>query len=298
MDLLRDLRALVRTVETGSFAAVARETRESHSAVTRQIAQLESHFGVRLLHRTTHGMSLTDDGRGLLKYARQILELHESMEGALRSQSVSPKGTVRLATTVTFSIFLVPRVPLLMQRYPELSLELVVADHVMDLIETNLDLAVRLGPIADSSLIARQIYKADRVMVAAPSYLERRGEPTVPDDLRNHDCLLHEFNAGTWEFQGPERPIDVSISSRVCTNSIEVVHGLALLGQGIALLPWVRAIDDVRAGRLRRVLKDYQVPAVPVFIVYPSRRRLAPRTRAVIDFLVEQVRDLGSLQVV
>jgi DNA-binding transcriptional LysR family regulator len=298
MDLLRDLRAFVRTAETGSFAAVARETHQSHSAVTRQIAQLESHFGVRLLHRTTHGMSLTDDGRELLEYALQMLELRDAMEGVLRSQSVSPKGTVRLAMPVNFSVFMVPRIPLLMQRYPELSLEVVVADHVLDLIEARLDLAVRPGPIADSSLIARQFYESRRIMVAAPSYLERRGEPAVPHDLRNHDCLLHEFHAGIWGFQGPEGPIDVTISSRFCANSTEVLQRLALLGQGIALLPVLRAIDDVRAGQLRRVLKDYQVPAVPVFIVYPSRRHLPPRTRVVIDFLVEQVTSLSSFEVV
>ncbi len=135
-------------------------------------------------------------------------------------------------------------------------------------------------------------------MVAAPSYLDRRGAPAVPDDLRNHDCLLHEFFGGIWRLQGPEGPVDVSVSSRFFANSTEVLHGLALLGQGIALLPLLLAIDDVRAGRLRRVLKDYQVEAMPAFIVYPSRRHLPPRTRVVIDFLVEQVRDLGSLELV
>ncbi len=159
MDLLRDLRAFVRTVETGSFAAVARETHESHSAVTRQIAQLEAHFGVRLFHRTTRGMSLTDDGRELLGYARQMLELEEAMEGSRRSRSVSPKGTVRLTTTVTFGVFLIPRIPLLMQRYPELSLELVTADRKLDLIEERIDLALRRGPITNSSLVARQLYE-------------------------------------------------------------------------------------------------------------------------------------------
>jgi DNA-binding transcriptional LysR family regulator len=298
MDLLRDLRAFVRTVETGSFAAVARETHESHSAVTRQISQLEAHFGVRLFQRTTRRMSLTDDGRELLEYARQMLELQDAVEGALRSQRGSPKGTVPLATMVYFGIFLIPRIPLLMERYPDLSLELVTPARVRDLIKEGLDLAVRPGPIADSSLVARQLHESRHIMVAAPSYLDRRGEPAVPDDLRNHDCLVHEINAGLWRLQGPEGPVDVSVSSRFCANSTEVLRGLALLGQGIALLPVLLAIDDVRAGRLRRVLKDYQVEAMPAFIVYPSRRHLPPRTRVVIDFLVEQVRDLGSMELV
>jgi DNA-binding transcriptional LysR family regulator len=297
MDLLRDLRAFVRTVETGSFAAVARETHESHSAVTRQIAQLEAHFGVRLFHRTTHGMSLTDDGRELLGHARQMLELEEAMEGSLRYQSVSPKGTVRLATSIAFSIFLVPRIPLLMERYPELSLELVTVDPPFpDLIEARLDLAVRVGPNADSSLVARHLYEGRRITSAAPSYLGRWGIPAVPGDLRKHNCLMHEFDAGTWRFKGPDGTIEVAVSSRFCANSSEVLHGLTLSGQGITLLPELRVIDDIRAGRLRRLLAEYQVPPVPVFVVYPSRRHLPPRTRVVIDFLVEQVGDLSSVE--
>jgi DNA-binding transcriptional LysR family regulator len=296
MDLLRDLRAFVRTVETGSFAAVARETHESHSAVTRQIAQLEAHFGVRLLHRTTHGMSLTDDGRELLGYARQMLEVEDAMEGALRSQSVSPKGTVRLGTSIGFSVFLVPRIPLLMERHPELSLELVAADQFPDLIEARLDVAVRPGPFADASLVARQIYALRRITLASPSYIERHGTPAVPEDLRNHRCLLHELDAGIWRFKGPDGPIEVAVPSRFCANSSEVLHDLTLNGEGIALISEPRVINDIRAGRLRPVLADYPAPLAPIFIVYPSRRYLPPRTRVVIDFLVEQVRDLSSLE--
>jgi DNA-binding transcriptional LysR family regulator len=297
MDLLRDLRAFVRTVETGSFAAVARETHESHSAITRQIAQLEAHFSVRLLHRTTHGMSLTDDGRELLEYARQMLELQEAMEGSLRYQSVSPRGTVRLATPIAFSIFLVPRIPLLMERYSELSLQLIAADPPFpDPIEARLDLAVRVGPIADSSLVARHLYDGRRITSAVPSYLERWGTPAVPEDLRKHNCLRHEFDAGMWRFKGPDRTIEVAVPSRFCANSSEVLHGLTLNGQGISLLPELRVIDDIRAGRLRRLLAEYQVPSVPIYMVYPSRRYLPPRTRVVIDFLVQQVRDLSSAE--
>ncbi len=296
MDKIRNLRTFTRTAETGSFASVARETHESHSAVTRQIAQLESHFGVRLFHRNTRSLSLTDDGRELLGYANQLLEMEDAMEGALRQQRTSPHGLVRLGTTIAFSLFLVPRIPLLLERYPGLALELVVRDHITDLIEERLDIAARVGPITDLSLVARQFLSARRVAVAAPAYLERRGVPTVPDDLQDHDCLLHEdwHDAEGWRFEGPNGPIRMRVSSRFCANNSEVLHAAVLSGQGVAMLPELRVIDDVHAGKLRHVLAEFQAPAQPGFIVYPSRRHLPPRTRVVIDFLLEQVRDLQA----
>ncbi|HEX5327540.1 MAG TPA: LysR family transcriptional regulator [Acetobacteraceae bacterium] len=294
MDLLRALAAFARVTETGSFSAVARERHESQSAVTRLITQLEAHFGVRLFHRSTRRVALTEDGRELLGHARQMLEMAAAMEAGLGRQRGSPQGLVRLGTSVAFGLFLTPRVPGLLARHPGLLLELVMRDQFGDLIEERLDLATRSGPIADTSVVARAIGTARRIAVAAPVYLERRSPPAEPADLAAHDCILHNGpdDAAGWRFVGPGGLFAIPVTGRFSANDSEAVHVAVLGGQGIAMLPELRVIDDIRAGRLHRVLAGYQSPGEPAFITYPSRRHLAPRTRAVIEFVAEQVREM------
>jgi DNA-binding transcriptional LysR family regulator len=180
MDLLGALGVLVRVVETGSFSAVARERELTQAAVARQVSQLEDHFGVRLFHRTTRKLSLTDDGEMLLGLARPVLNGIEAMEAALGQQSALPVGLVRVGATVTSMRFLSQRLPALLADHPGLKVELVVGDRLGDMIEDRLDLAMRFGEITDTSLVARRSGTAVRVAAAAPSYIERHGEPSSP----------------------------------------------------------------------------------------------------------------------
>lgn len=297
MDLLGALGILVRVVEAGSFSAVAREREISQSAVTRQVAQLEQHFGVRLFHRTTRRLSLTDDGQALLGHARHVLETAEEMEAALGLQSRSPTGLVRVGVSVAGARFLASRLPTLAQRHPGLRVELVVRDQFADMIEERLDLAVRSGDIADVSLVARRIGHLGRAVVAAPFYLERNGAPSIPDDLADHNCLVHDVgpDSDTWRFTGPEGPMSVRVSGWFLANDSGTVRVAARAGHGIALLPEMQVIDDLRAGRLFRLLSDYPSQRLPIHLVYPSRRNLAPRTRVVMDFLLEQIRQVQAL---
>ena len=297
MDLIAALRAFDRVVQTGSFSAVARENRTSQSAVTRLIAQLEEHFGVRLLHRTTRRLSLTDDGRALLAHARQVLEAADDMEVGLGRQSGSVQGVVRVGTSVAGGLFLAPRLPELLARHPGLSVDLVVQDRLGDMIEDRLDLAWRSGEIADSSLVARQIGRLGRAAVAAPIYLERHGAPSSPEDLSRHDCLVHEVGSDSdvWRFTGPDGLIDVKVTARFRANDSEAVRFATRAGYGISLLPELTVLNDLRAGRMYRLLVDYPSQVVPVHLVYPSRRNLAPRTRVVMDFMVEQARKVPEL---
>lgn len=292
MDLIGALRSFTRVAETGSFSAVARETGSSQSAVTRQVAQLEEHFRVRLFHRTTRRLSLTDDGQSLLSHARQLLEYAESMEAELGSHSVSPAGLVRVGTPVAAGLFLAPRMPSLLSRHPGLEVELVMRDQIGDMVEERLDLALHAGEVADSSLVTRRIGMFGRVAVAAPSYLEMHGTPSTPLDLTNHVCVIHDSgpDSTTWRFTGPDGPITVRVSGAFLANNSQAVHLVARNGHGIALLAQVQVIDDIRSGRLIRVLSDYPSQEVPVQIMYPSRRNLAPRTRVVMDFLVHELR--------
>jgi DNA-binding transcriptional LysR family regulator len=292
MDLLRALSTFNRITETGSFSAVARETHSSHSAVTRLIGQLEAHFGVRLFHRTTRNLSLTEDGQELLGHALRVLEATTDMEGALGNHRDTPAGLVRLGLPATTALVLVPRMGPLLERYPGLSVELVVRDHFGDLVEERLDVVLQTGPPSDTSSMTRVVATAERVLVAAPTYLERNGKPTHPTRLADHSCIVHEAgpDSAVWQFSGPGGPIEVAVSGAFRANNRVVVHHAALAGYGIAFLPLLPIADDLRAGRLSRVLAEYPSEPGQTYLIYPSRRHLAPRTRVVIDFLVKQLR--------
>jgi DNA-binding transcriptional LysR family regulator len=297
MDLIDALRCFVRVVETGSFSAVSRESQISQSAVSRQVAQLEEHFKARLFHRSTRRLSLTDDGQSLLTHARRLMDVTDEMEEALGRQSSSPTGLVRLGTSIAGGLVLAPRLPLLLARYPGLRVELVMHDQLGDMVEDRLDLEWRSGEIADASLVARRVGETGRAVVAAPLYLERYGVPSVPDDLTAHACLIHSAmtNPNTWRFTGPEGSLDVCVTGAFIANDSTAVLRAARSGHGIALLHEIEVVDDLQAGRLRRLLKDYPSQILPVHVIYPSRRNLAPRTRVVMEFVIEQAQEIQAL---
>jgi DNA-binding transcriptional LysR family regulator len=205
MDLLGALGVLVRVVETGSFSAVARERELSQAAVARQVSQLEEHFGVRLFHRTTRKLSLTDDGGMLVGLARPVLEGVDALEVALGQQSASPVGLVRVGVTVAASRFLAQRLPTLLADHPGLKVELVVGDRLGDMIEDRLDLAMRVGEITDTSLVARRCGTTVRVAAATPSYIKRHGDdPSSPAELADHICIVHDV--------GPDSDVWTSVA--------------------------------------------------------------------------------------
>jgi DNA-binding transcriptional LysR family regulator len=296
MDLLGALGILVRVVETGSFSAVARERELSQAAVARQVSQLEERFGVRLFHRTTRKLSLTDDGEMLLGLARPVLDGVDGLEAALGRQSASPVGLVRVGVPVATSRLLAQRLPMLLADHPGLKVELVVGDRLGDMIEERLDLAMRVGEIKDASLVARRSGIAERVAAAAPSYIKRHGEPSSPSDLANHTCIVHGVgpNSDVWTFVTPDGPRDFLVSGGFLANDVRAVHLAARTGYGIAYLALFEVFDDLRNGRLVRVLRDFPATGVPYSLVYPSRRHLAPRTRLVIDFIGEQLRQVQA----
>ena len=296
MDTIEALRTFVRVVETGSLTAVAREMSASQSTITRHINQLEDHFGVRLLHRTTRHLSLTDDGVGLHGHARSILESVEGMELALGRHNSLPTGHVRVAAPVSLGMQLMKRVPVLLARYPGLTVELVLQDRLGDMVEERLDLAVTVGEVPGLSLIKRGLGAVTRIAVAAPDYLQRRGWPRQPDDLANHECIVRRMTPGDmeWRLTGPEGTTGVAVRGVLSTNNHEAVRHDALNGLGIALLPEYLVVDDLRSGGLEHVLPEYGSETAPAYVVYPSRHHLAPRTRRVIDFLIEEVRRLRA----
>jgi DNA-binding transcriptional LysR family regulator len=297
MDLLGGLGVLARVVETGSFSAVAREREVSQAAVARQIAQLEEHFGVRLLHRTTRKLSLTDDGQMLLGLARPVLDGVDGMEAALGRQRASPVGLVRVGVTVTGSRFLAQRLPALLAAHPGLKVELVVSDRFGDMIEDRLDLAVRVGEVTDASLVVRRVGTASFVVVAAPSYIERNGRPATPADLAGHTCIVHDVapDSNVWTFVTSDGSQPFHVSGGFLANDVSAVRIAARSGYGIALLPLLEVLDDLNSGVLVCMLSEFPSPGIPFSLVYPSRRHLAPRTRVVFDFIQEQTRQIQAM---
>ena len=296
MDLLGALGVLVRVVETGSFSAVARERELSQAAIARQVSQLEDHFGVRLFHRTTRKLSLTDDGEMLLGLARPVLDGVEGIQSALGLHSAAPVGLVRVGVTVAASRFLSLRLPALLADHPGLKVELVVSDRLGDMVEERLDLAIRVGDISDASLVVRRGGTAVRVAVAAPDYIERRGKPAAPADLANHTCIVHDLGTDSdlWTFVTPEGSRSVRVSGGFLANDIRAVHLAARSGYGIAHLVLVEVFDDLLNGQLVRVLSDFPSPGYTFSLVYPSRRHLAPRTRLVLEFIMAEMRRVQS----
>jgi len=296
MDLINGLQTFIRVVETGSFSAVARESNTSQSAVTRQVAQLEDHFGVRLLHRTTRKLSLTDEGQALVARARHLLEEAEDLEDTFARNGGEPTGLVRIGVPVGAAILLVKDITSLLHRYPGLSLELVISEELSDLVEERLDLALRFGQSPDTSLVSRAIAMIGSAPVAAPAYLEKYGAPSHPSELLNHTCIIHDLGSAStqWSFTGPDGAVEVEVSGAFRSNNTLVVRQAVLAGYGIALLSDPLIVDDIRGSQLYRLLPDYAARRRPAYVVYPSRRHLALRTRVVIDFMIERFRHLEN----
>lgn len=293
MDLLAAFHAFSRVAESGSFSAVAREMGTTQPAISRQIAALEDHLGARLLHRSTRALALTEDGKDLLAHTARVLEAVEEAQAAVGRRRTSPAGLVRIGSSVGFGrLFIAPRIRALLERHPELSIDLALSDGIQDLIGEGLDLAVRIGEVDDTALIARRIGSTDRLVIASADYLDRHGEPTHPAELADHACLIFNRIASPldWHFTGPGGPLTVHVSGRFQSNNGEAMREAVLAGMGIGFLPaWVFR-GELVSGEARAILRDWQSPRTPINAVYPSRRYLAPRTRAVLDFLVDEFR--------
>jgi DNA-binding transcriptional LysR family regulator len=293
VDLLTAYRAFVRVAEAGSFSAVAREMGTTQPAVSRQVAALEDHLGARLIQRSTRRLTLTEDGREFLAQARHALEAFEESLASVGRQQRRPAGLVRIGAPLVFGRrSLAPRIPRLLARYPELSVDLRFSGARQDLISEGLDLVIRPGEVGDTSLVARRLGSFAILTVASAEYLDRHGEPARPQDLATHECVIfdRDENGRIWHFEGPGGAASVRVQGRFASDSIDAIREAVLAGVGIAVLPAWLVSEALTEGRVRPVLQDWPRPRLPLHVVYPSRRHLPPRTRAVIDFLVQEFR--------
>lgn len=295
MDRLELWRTYVRVVETGSFSAVAREMETTQPRISKQIAALEAQLGVRLLRRSTRKLSMTDEGERLYVEARRIVEEVAEIELRLRGAG-EPRGTLHVACPSAISrLKLLPLSSSFARRYPELGLEFSISDRFVDLVEEGIDVAIRIGEVANTDLRARRIGTARRMCVATPNYLEQHGRPKTPADLRAHHCIIYTLLAtgSNWPFIG----MPVKVSGRVRGNSPEVISAMAEAGLGIAMAPGWLFEAAVAAGRLRAILSDWPLPDLPIHALYQAGRSVPTRIRLFVDFLAAELAQDQDLRI-
>ena len=288
------MEAFVRVVDAGSFSTAARQWGRSKAVVSKYITSLESHLGVQLIQRTTRSLSLTEAGRAYRARCTDVLGEIQALEASLREAVAAPRGPLRITAPPGFaSHYLDVMTKDFLARFPEVTLDLDLTHRMVDLVEENIDLAIRVTDPRDSSLVARRIAPAPIIAVAAPSYLRRRGTPQNPADLRDHDCLVDTNfrEQQRWRFRTRDKSKTetVTVHGPLRVNNPDAVRDMAEAGLGIALVPKFVASQSLRAGTLREVLKGRVAFDWSILAVYPRRRYLPLRVRAYVDHLVERI---------
>lgn len=284
-----DMAAFLRIVEKGGFAAAARGSPLTPSALSKLIQRLEARLGVRLLTRTTRRIALTPEGETYAARARDILAMIEATETEVTAGRGRPRGPLRVNTGTAYARHrLIPLLPAFCAEYPDITIDLTVTDRRVDLVAEGADVLLRTGPLDDSTLIARRISTGGRVICAAPAYLERRGTPQTPQDLLAHDCIMLHGQARftLWPFRDGEGLAALTVPWRLATDSAEALRDMALAGLGIIRISEFVVREDIAAGRLRALLAaQHASEEIPVWAITAPGRHRMPRIRAFVDFL-------------
>ncbi|MEX0941983.1 MAG: LysR family transcriptional regulator [Pseudomonadales bacterium] len=294
MDRLTAMHMFIRVVETGSFSAVAKEMNSTQPTISKNIAELESWLGAKLLNRSTRSLRLTETGTDYYERCVAILQDVEDAEQMVGHLQTQPKGTVRVSTVVAFGrLHVVPRLPRFFSQYPEIKVDIRLNDRVVDLVEEGVDVALRMGNLADSSLIAKKLCSSPVVTVAAPSYLELKGTPDHPRDLKDHNYLVYTDAGGSNETQFVDRgePFYVRADGNLTTNNTEALRTGLLTGLGVSRAPRWLVGDAIASGELVTILDDYQVEPMNLYAVYPPGRHLPSKVRSFIDYIAEEFKD-------
>jgi DNA-binding transcriptional LysR family regulator len=289
---LNDIVVFARVIEAGSFTAAARQLGMPKATVSRRIAALEREVGVRLIQRTTRSLNMTDAGRLYYEQSSQALRTIEDANLRLAEARAEPSGTIRISAPVGFGdYFLTGTVFDFLGAHPKTKVELRLTDDQLNLVESGIDLAFRTGTLPDSTLIARKLGAAYRILCASPDYLARRGTPEEPADLARHHCVIAgpSTASANWVLDGPHGQETVSVSGRFAANEMQAVVAAAIAGYGIAQLPHRVAEASIRDGLLHRVLGDYTTPAGGLYVVYPSSQHLSPLVKAFIELAARRL---------
>ena len=295
MDLIEGMRAFVAVVDAGSFTEAGARIGISNKLASKYVAELEARLGLRLLNRTTRSSSLTEAGGRYYAGCVALLNGLDALEGGLRDDALGLRGTLRVTAPVAFGeMRIVPLLAGFGDAHPELVIDVRLDDRYVDIVDAGFDVAVRIGELADSGLVARRLGAVEVWTVASPDYLARCGTPRTPDELTGHRCVrdtnLRTGDAWPYTVDGVRRPIRVD--GQMLVNSARSARDLVLAGRGVGLCPDYVVAEAVREGRLMRLLGPYAGPPLEVHAVYASGRNLAPKVRACVDFL-ERAADGG-----
>jgi DNA-binding transcriptional LysR family regulator len=287
------MEAFVLVVDTGSFSAVARPLKVGQPAVSKLVAQLEERLGVKLLVRTTRGLTATEAGLNYYERARRSIEEADEAESAARGAGSGLTGRLRICGAVTFArIHLMPRLPEFLARHPELEMEVVLDDRNIDLVQEGIDVALRMGQLSDSSLTAKRIASGRHVVVGTPAYFERTGKPTAPGDLAAHQAVIYDQEAGgqDWTFQRDDAEIAVILKGRLRVSAAEGVRAAVLANAGIAVASEWMFSPEIADRTVQMVLQDWELPRIDLWAVFPAGRTATTKARTFTLFVQEVMR--------
>ena len=287
MDQLIAMRTFVRVVQVGNFSAAAREQNSSQANVSKRVSGLESLLGVKLLTRTSRELSLTEMGSEYYQKCLVILAELDEADAAVRSETASPKGTLKIAAPIAIArILLPPLIKPFIEQYPEIKIDLAASDSHVDLVAEGIDLAIRAKNLEDSSLVARFLFDNIMLLVATPSYLKQRGRPIFSDDLKQHNCIVYSLlsSINLWHFTKQGEKFSVAVKGNFQSSNGETNLEVALTGLGIVQLPLWIVDEHLKSGRLIHVLSDYTTPSIPLNAIYPKNNYVPLKVRCFIDF--------------
>jgi len=295
MDRFEEIQTFIKVVKAGSLSAAAERLDIAKSAVSRRLSDLEARLGVQLLTRTTRRLNLTESGRQYYQRCLTIVSDLEEAEQAITRGDIALSGTVRIASPLSFGItHLSPVLNAFLQLHPELKLDLDLNDRTLNFMEEDVDLAIRIGQLADSSLIARKLADTQLIVCASPAYLEKNGEPKVPQALEQHIGLSYSYaESQYWHFINTDKTeTAVRMNYRMRANNGDVLLKAAIDGLGIIMTPSFIGAEAIKQGQLIPILTDYTLAAGAIYAIYPKQRYLPQRIRILIDYLVERFRDI------
>ncbi len=294
-----DERLFVRVVDAGSLKAAAEQLGADPSTISRRLSALEARLGVKLLQRSTRRSTPTDAGKIYVEGLRRLIEQEQALEGEIAGGSDTPRGRLRVTAPVDFGArFVVPVINALHLLAPKLEIELVLGSGFLDLAEQGIDIAIRIGRLPDSTLIARQLGSVPRVLVGAPQYFARHGEPHTPAELERHAFLFYrrpQGTAATFELQGPEGAVIVRPKGLITVNSIRGIGALLIAGRGLHLGPLWAFADALAAGKLQAIMTDYAIAAYPLRALYLPSLYVPAKIRRFVELMAAQVRDEAAL---
>jgi DNA-binding transcriptional LysR family regulator len=288
MDRFQEMRVFVAVVEAGSFVGASDALEMSKAAVSRLVSDLETRLGVRLLHRTTRKLSLTEEGEVFHARCKELLSALDEAEAEVTERTGQAVGVIKVSAPFSFGLLqLAPLWGPFLAANPNVGLELTLSDRLVDLVEEGFDLAVRITRLQASTLVSRQLSSTRLVLCAAPSYLQAHGTPQHPSELAKHQVLAYSLMVAgdVWEFEGPDGTVSVRVQPRMRSNSGDTCRAVALAGQGIILQPTFLVGEDLRSGALVELLPDYHSIEIGVYAVYPTRKHVLPKVRLLIDYL-------------